>query len=69
MPKNRDVIFYVLTLISLLFAFFCLLLFADSQVYVDNEGFVHEPFYLVPIGYLFFAIAIIMVIVRFFRSR
>ncbi len=35
---------------------------ANSVEYVDKQGFLHENFYLIPVGYLFLFAGIILLI-------
>ncbi|MFZ2332619.1 MAG: DUF3955 domain-containing protein [Lactobacillus delbrueckii] len=43
--------------------FICFLIKANSVEYVDKQGFLHENFYLLPIGYLFLFSGLLVILV------
>lgn len=43
---------------------FCFISFNIIGSTVDSNGFVHEPFFLVPIGFAFFFIGLISLIIK-----
>ncbi|WP_086349084.1 DUF3955 domain-containing protein [Candidatus Enterococcus clewellii] len=47
----------------LLFGFACLVIKANSVEYIDAAGILHENFYLLPIGFLFLFVGLIVFIV------
>lgn len=46
----------------MLMGFMCLVIKANSVEYVDRHGFLHENFYLIPVGYLFLLAGLIIII-------
>lgn len=46
----------------MILGFFCFFIKANSVEYVDKDGFLHENFYLIPVGYLFLFAGIIVLI-------
>ncbi|MCY6372064.1 DUF3955 domain-containing protein [Clostridium ganghwense] len=59
---------YLLSLISFIVGFGCFVTFSIIGSEVAPDGTLIEPFFLIPIGYLFIAIGIITSIVSFFRN-
>ncbi|MGM9905462.1 helix-turn-helix domain-containing protein [Lactobacillus sp.] len=47
----------------MLVGFICFLIKANSVEYVDKQGFLHENFYLLPIGYLFLFSGLLVIFV------
>jgi transcriptional regulator with XRE-family HTH domain len=43
--------------------FICFLIKANSVEYVDKQGFLHENFYLLPLGYLFLLSGLLVILV------
>lgn len=43
--------------------FICFLIKANSVEYVDKQGFLHENFYLLPLGYLFLFSGLLVILV------
>ena len=43
----------------------CFLLFIIIGSSIDDQGMLHEPFALIPIGYLFIALGLLSGIIRF----
>ena len=43
--------------------FICFLIKANSVEYVDKQGFLHENFYLLPLGYLFLFSGLLIILV------
>ncbi len=64
--ENRKAKFNMITTISgfflMLMGFMCLVIKANSVEYVDRHGFLHENFYLIPVGYLFLLAGLIIII-------
>lgn len=59
---------YTLTLISLLAALTCMTMFQIIGSEVAPDGTLIEPFYLIPIGYIFLFISIISALFVTFRK-
>jgi len=69
--KRARVSLYI-TIIMILAGAGCFLLFAMIGSTIDSSGILHEPFFLIPIGYLFLLIGLISGIsylIRRFRKR
>lgn len=47
----------------LLIGIICFIIKANSIEYIDEEGFLHENFFLIPIGFLFLLIGTIVILV------
>lgn len=47
----------------MVFGFICFLIKANSVEYVDKQGFLHENFYLLPLGYLFLFSGLLVILV------
>ncbi len=47
----------------LLIGIICFIIKANSIEYIDEEGFLHENFFLIPIGFLFLFIGTIVILV------
>lgn len=64
--ENRKAKFNMITTISgfflMLMGFMCFVIKANSVEYVDRHGFLHENFYLIPVGYLFLLAGLIIII-------
>ncbi len=64
--ENRKAKFNMITTISgfflMLMGFMCFVIKANSVEYVDRHGFLHESFYLIPVGYLFLLAGLIIII-------
>lgn len=59
--ENRKAKYNMITALMVLgFIFFFIK--ANSVEYVDKQGFLHENFYLIPVGYLFLFAGIIVLI-------
>jgi transcriptional regulator with XRE-family HTH domain len=43
--------------------FICFIIKANSVEYIDKQGFLHENFYLLPIGYLFLFSGLLVILV------
>lgn len=43
--------------------FICFLIKANSVEYIDKQGFLHENFYLLPLGYLFLLSGLLVILV------
>ena len=54
---------YVFSLISLAISFGCIGAFAIIGSEIDANGFVKEPFFLIPIAWLFVLIAVVSALV------
>lgn len=65
--KKNNVSLY-LTFIMFLGGIGCFLLSMVLGSSIDSEGFLHEPFFLIPIGYLLIALGIVSAVVYLFRS-
>lgn len=59
----------LLTLISFIIGFGCFASFSIIGSEVAPDGTLIEPFFLIPIGYLFIAIGIITSIISFFYKH
>ena len=53
---------------SLLLGLACWLSFSLIGSRIDSEGFLHEPFALVPLGWLFFLISFVIVVLCLGRA-
>ncbi len=42
--------------------FICFLIKANSVEYIDKQGFLHENFYLLPLGYLFLLSGLLVIL-------
>lgn len=64
--ENRKAKFNMITTISgfflMLMGFMCFVIKANSVEYGDRHGFLHESFYLIPVGYLFLLAGLIIII-------
>lgn len=52
--------------------FFCFFAKANSVEYIDSEGFLHENFWMIPVGYLFLSAGMIVFLcigIRTIRNR
>jgi hypothetical protein len=59
-----------LALLAFAGAFGCWMAYARIGSYVDAQGFLHEPFGLIPLGYLLgFAGIVLLVLARVFRPK
>ena len=47
----------------MVFDFICFLIKANSVEYIDKQGFLHENFYLLPLGYLFLFSGLLVILV------
>ena len=56
-----------LSRISLFLAGICIVLFQLIGSYISADGILHEPFFLIPMMYLFLSIGIINYIIVLFR--
>jgi hypothetical protein len=45
----------------------CFLGFSFANSYVDTEGFLQEPFFLIPLGFSFLLIGLIMLVINLIR--
>lgn len=56
----------------MILGFFCFFIKANSVEYVDKHGFLHENFYLIPVGYIFLFAGIVVLIagaIAYLRSK
>ena len=64
--ENRKAKFnMVTTLIGgflMILGFVCFFIKANSVEYIDKQGILHENFYLIPVGYIFLLIGLIVII-------
>ncbi|WBW96788.1 DUF3955 domain-containing protein [Oceanirhabdus sp. W0125-5] len=60
---------YLISLISFILGLCCFLIYSIIGCKVAPDGTLVEPFYLIPIGYLFIAIGIIIAITVNIISR
>lgn len=65
--RKRSVSLY-LTVISFLLGIGSFVLSVIIGSTVDSNGFLHEPFFLIPIGYLFIGIGIVSLVVYIIRN-
>jgi transcriptional regulator with XRE-family HTH domain len=65
--ENRKAKFNLLTAavgaVLMLIGFICFAIKAHSVEYVDKHGFLHENFFLIPIGYLFLFVGLVVILV------
>jgi hypothetical protein len=47
--------------------FACLLLFKLLGSYVDSQGIIHEAFFLIPIGFIFIVVGLMVLLFRLIR--
>ncbi|MGN1399556.1 MAG: DUF3955 domain-containing protein [Erysipelotrichaceae bacterium] len=47
---------------------FCFFVKAASVEYIDEQGFLHENFFLIPIGYLLLLSGIIVLLIQLFKN-
>jgi transcriptional regulator with XRE-family HTH domain len=47
----------------------CLFIKANSVEYIDEQGILHENFYLLPVGFLFMASGLLVLVVMLIRGR
>jgi len=67
--KYIDGFYYFFVILLLATGLIAFLRFVLAEAYIDNEGFLHEPFPLIPIGYLLIIIAVTAIIMRLWRNR
>ena len=64
--ENRKAKFNMVTALVggflMILGFVCFFIKANSVEYVDKHGFLHENFYLIPVGYIFLFIGFIILI-------
>ena len=60
--KNKSNYIFI-GIILLLASLICFFIKANSIEYIDKDGFLHENFFLLPLGYLFLFIGIIIIII------
>ena len=56
----------------LLIGLLCIVIKANTIEYIDESGILHENFYLLPIGFLFIFIGLIVIlvgIIRYIKKR
>lgn len=53
----------IVGMFSLLLGFVCFIIKANSVEYIDESGILQENFYLLPIGYLFVFLGLIIIII------
>ncbi|CCI84643.1 DNA-binding membrane protein [Lactobacillus pasteurii DSM 23907 = CRBIP 24.76] len=58
---------WLMGVFMLIIGLFCFMIKAASVEYIDKNGILHENFFLLPIGYLFILIALIIFIVTLIR--
>lgn len=59
---------YVLSYITLFLSNICLIAYRMKGSYVNKNGILVETFFLVPLGYLFFFISMILFFIVTFRK-
>lgn len=61
------------SLVSMALGVICLIAKAMSNEYVDSQGILHEPFFLLPVGFSFIALGLLIFVVfhliQFFKRR
>ncbi len=57
------------TLVMILAGVGCFLLFSMIGSYLDSDGILHEPFFLVPIGYLFLLLGLVGGVVNLIQRK
>ncbi|MGV3243296.1 DUF3955 domain-containing protein [Staphylococcus sp. 11261D007BR] len=60
--KFLNLKFFIVLCLSLSIISFMMKAFIGS--YVDQEGLLHEPFFLIPLGFLFLLITLILILIK-----
>ena len=66
--KTRRARMNLISIILLLIGAGCFFASAMIGSTIDSQGILHEPFFLIPIGYLFLFAGLIMLVVTFIRK-
>lgn len=60
---------YLGSIISISISIICFIMFAVIGSEVLENGTLKEPFFLIPIGYLFFGVSIILAVITLFKNK